>query len=116
MKNYTIIIVGLLFIVIIVYLLYCVVETRSVMMEIRNVEKGKQVNERDPLYAFAPKKGFKIINVKRYFTWCWGNTGRIWISMQYEIEYDKEIVPDYCELAIRKENGKWKAIKYIYTP
>lgn len=116
MKKYIVIVVGLLFTVIIVYSLYCMVETRSVMKEIRDVENGKQVNERDPLYVFVPRKAYKIINVKRYFTLCWGNTGRIWISMKYYIEHDKEIVPDYCELAIRKENGKWKAIKYINTP
>lgn len=115
----SIIILGVFFVGLFLYYMYCVVDTRPIMKEMQDVNNGKQVSEDDPLSVFQQNETYQVVNIKRNFTFCLGKKGCIWVSMQYKIIDSKGeivIVNDSCKLIIQKKQGKWKVIKYVNRP
>ena len=101
-----------------VYYIYIVVDTHSIMQDIKQVAAGNEIDNK--VYEkFTPKRTTIKNITKRYFTWCWGNKGEIWIT--YELttffsEGEKIVSRDYCSVIIEKREGQWEAIKVKYKP
>ncbi len=115
----------------IVYYFYIVIDTHNIMVTLKKIEKGEIVYDyfsKDPLARFGRGRGplrvevrstRKTYKIKRYFTWCWGKQGRIWLTCVDRREWEDGRVyeaRDCCSLKIEKVNGEWKVIKYINRP
>lgn len=113
----------ILFVFFIVYYLFIVIDTHSIMRKIKSIEKGDIYYEKsntDPLSVFCYHEGdlSKAVHFRRVYTWCWNEKGKIWIT--------NDIVPwnggtieksrDQHILEIEKIDGKWQVIKRIHQP
>lgn len=116
---------------IIVYYFYIVIDTHNIMATLKRIEKKEIVYDffsKDPLARFGRERGpvevevkseYKTYKIKRYFTWCWGKKGRIWLTCVDRREWEDGRVSerrDWCSLKIEKVNGEWKVIEYINKP
>lgn len=116
---------------IIVYYIYIVIDTHNIMVTLKKIEKGEIIYDffsSDPLARFGRERGpveveikseYKTYKIKRYFTWCWGKHGCIWLTCVDRREWeDGRVIEtiDRCSLKIEKENGEWKVIEYINKP
>jgi len=111
--------IGILGIVIfLMYYTLIVFDTRNIMRDIKQAKVGNEVKY-EIYEKFAPKRTTVKHKTKRYFTWCWGNKGEIWLTYESTTvlpEGKKMVSRDYCSLLIEKREGRWEAIKVKYEP
>lgn len=111
------IIIGILTIVVIYYgnILY---STHNVMEEICKATQEEKVVENDnsPLKMFYIHKDYySIVNVARYYTWCWQGRGKIYLTYEVESLGGKK-VRDWSVILIEKNDGNWRPVKVIWIP
>lgn len=121
------------FALVFLYYVTMVIDTREVMMELKRIENGEisfAWDSEEPLARFSNEplpRTFPIemeskhstYNIRRYFTWCFREKGRIWGTCIDRIEWaDGKMheAKDWYSLVIEKENGKWKVVKCIGEP
>ena len=99
------------------YYIYIVFDTRNIMLDIKQVAAGGEID--NPVYnRFEPFHISTSQKIRRYFTWCWGSHGEIWLGYERITQFTDgtAISKDYCSVVIEKKNGRWEAIKIRYEP
>ncbi len=119
--------------VLLLYYTYTWIDTREIMVELKKIENGEisfAWDSDEPLARFNREplpRTFPIemesehctYKIHRYFTWCWGKKGKIWGTCVDRREWEDGRIyeaKDHYTLAIEKENGGWKVVKYINSP
>ena len=100
------------------YYICIVIDTHSIIKEIKQVEVGYK-SDNKVYERFAPHNRTITYGIKRYFTWVWGNKGEIWLEYQVITHFSDDTVSkssDSCSVIIEKENGEWKAVKIKWKP
>ena len=102
----------------VVYYTYIIIATHHIMVDIKKIENGYENN--NPAYErFESEDEGEVYEIKRYFTWCWGNRGAIWITFKYSYLEDGKMIAkgrNYTKLIIEKREGKWKAVRTEWAP
>ena len=130
-KKRMIIITLILFFFLITYYLYIVIDTHNIMVKLKKIENGEIVYDfesKNPLARFGRENGSiqvdvasvtRTYGIRRYFTWCWGRKGQIWLTCVDKIEWEDGRIcegRDWCSLKIEKINGTWEVVQYINQP
>lgn len=104
------------------YYFFIIVDTHSVMKELKDIEEGKRVYEigENDLSVFCYHEGdlSKAVHFRRVYTWCWNEKGKIWITNDI-VPWNGGVIEksrDQHILEIEKIDGKWQVIKRIHQP
>ena len=100
-----------------VYYVYIVVDTQNVMQDIKQAATGGEID--NPVYnSFEPFHNTTSQKIRRYFTWCWGSQGEIWLGYEIITKFPDRIAKngEYCSVIIEKREGKWEATKVKFVP
>ncbi len=104
------------------YYLFIIADTHPVMKELEEIEVGEKIYEIDEniLSVFSYHEGYKykVVDIRRYFTWCWNNKGKIWITNKVIPWNGGTIEPsrEYQILKIEKIKGKWEVVGRSIEP
>lgn len=90
------------------YSICILASTHHIMVDLKQIENGYKINN-SAYEWFESTDIWKIDNIKRYFTWCWGDKGAIWITCTYSLIEDGKIEDtgrDFTKLIIEKKERK----------